>query len=115
MDLINRCVAVVKAKQSFLTWANGLPDGGAKTTLDRVNSDSHVYLLPEYAMDDEREELLREFYEVIFERELMGWCTDPRTHPTPRTFDMFLKWFAVEFHSMVFDLLDDEAIEHEPA
>jgi hypothetical protein len=66
-------------------------------------------------MDDDQVELLQEFYEAIFERELMGWCTDPAAHPDARTFEMFLEWFEVEFHSMVFDLLDDEAIEHEPA
>jgi hypothetical protein len=55
MDLINRCVVVVKVKQPFSTWANGLPDAGSKTTLDRINSDSHVYLFPEYAMGDEQE------------------------------------------------------------
>lgn len=113
MDMINRCVAVVKAKQPFLTWVNGLPGDGSKFTLDVIRRDSHVYLLPEYAMDDERVELLREFYEAIFEQELMGWWTDPRAHPAPRAFEMFLEWFEVEFHSVVFDLLDDEAIEHE--
>ncbi len=66
-------------------------------------------------MDDEQGELLREFYELIFEQELMGWCTDPQTYPSPRTFEMFRKWFDVEFHSMVFDLIDDESIAHEPA
>jgi hypothetical protein len=114
MDMINRCVIVVKAKQPFLNWVHGLPDDGKKLTLDVIRHDSHVYLLPEFEMDDEQIELLREFYEAIFEQELAGWWTNPQAYPAPRTFEMFLEWFEVEFHSMVFDLLDDEAIEHEP-
>jgi hypothetical protein len=113
MDLINRCVVVVKPKHPFLSWANGLPDVRSKFTLDVVRSDTHAYLFPEYEMEDERVELLRENYEAIFEQELMGWCTNPQAHPDRRTFEMFLEWFEVEFHSMVFDVLDDETIEHE--
>jgi hypothetical protein len=70
-------------------------------------------LLPEYADNRDRGEILREFYEVIFEEELLGWWTDGQPHPSDRTFQMFQEWFDVEFHSMVVDLLEEE-IESDP-
>jgi hypothetical protein len=113
MRAINRCVASVKAKQPFLEWAKRLPDPMAGMTLAALNDDSHAYLLPEYEMVDDQVQLLAEFYDEIFVQELTGWHTDERAFPEKRTLAMFQEWFDVEFHSMVLDLIDDEAIEHE--
>jgi len=38
---------------------------------------------------------------------------DDGTWPDKITYEMFLEWFDVEFHSMVFDSLKDD-IEKEP-
>lgn len=39
--------------------------------------------------------------------------TDDDTWPEKITYKMFLEWFDVEFHSMVFDSLEDD-IEKDP-
>ena len=108
MDLINRCVVIVKAKEPFLQWIRTLPDPDKSVTLSQLNDDSNAYLLPEYEMDEDREALLAECYDDIFYHELMGWWTDERAHPTPRSLKMFKEWFSVEFHSSVVDLGDTE-------
>jgi hypothetical protein len=113
MRAINRCVAIVKAKQPFLEWAKRLPDPMAGITLAALNDDSHAYLLPEYEMVDDQVQILAEFYDEIFVQELAGWHTDERAFPKKRTLAMFQEWFEVEFHSMVLDMIDDEGIEHE--
>ena len=113
MRSINRCVAVVRVKQPFLDWAKGLPDPVAGTTLAAMNDDCHSYLLPEYEMMGDRDQLLEEFYDDIFVNELMGWWTDEEAFPKTRTLALFRKWFDVEFHSMALDLIDGEPIEHQ--
>ena len=103
--MINRSAITVRAKQPFLDWLQALPDPvGPETTLARVNSEPHVYLLPEYGMLDEQEDLIEEFFDLIFECQLAGWWTDDTDWPRARTASMFKQWFDVEFHSMIRDL-----------
>ena len=113
MRPINRCVAVVKVKQPFLDWVEGLPDSLPGTTLAEMNDDGHTYLLPEYQMKSDQDEILAAFFDDIFVNELMAWWTDEADFPKKRTLAMFRRWFDVEFHSMVIDTIDSEPIEHE--
>jgi hypothetical protein len=105
--MINRCAISVRVRQPFLDWLRSLPDPvQADMTLQDANEDSRVYLLPEYEFDDEQTELLKEFYDLIFEVELGAWWIDAPNWPQERTFQMFREWFDVEFHSMVEDIVD---------
>ena len=38
---------------------------------------------------------------------LDGWWTDEAAWLQPRDLKMFLNWFRVEFHSLVFDVCDE--------
>ena len=112
--MINRCAITVRARESFLDWLNALPDPvSGDTTLEEVNSELHVYLLPDYGYDDEREGLLAQFHDIIFERELDGWWTDETDWPQERNLEMFTQWFDVEFHSIVEDLVDAPLIDED--
>ena len=51
MYLINRTAAVVKLRPPFVDWVNSCP-GPGKFTLQNINRESHVYMLPEH--DTER-------------------------------------------------------------
>jgi len=112
MKPINRSVAIVKVKQPYLDWANGLPDPVAGLDLASMNEDTHAYLLPELEMLEDQVEVLAVFYREIFENELGSWCTDETTFPKQRTLKMFEQWFEVAFHSLVLDMIDDEPLEH---
>ncbi len=105
--MINRSAITVRAKEPFLKWLRGLPDPvGLETTLESVNREPHVYLLPEYAMLDEQEELLAEFFDLVFECQLDGWWRDETDWPIDRDLAMFKQWFDITFHSMIRDLTD---------
>ncbi len=108
MGMINRSVVVIKAKLPFLEWTQGLPDPLEGLTLERLHDDSHAYLFPEWDTHAEREELLADVYNHLFEHELFGWHRDERAFPKRRTLAMFREWFDVEFHSVVVDLVDGE-------
>lgn len=105
MKEINRSVLIVRSKELFLHWLNSLPDPG-NYTLEDINEDQSALLLPEYEDDRGKENILKKYFKEIFEEQLNGWWTDPDAWPSKRDLKTFKKWFEVEFHSLVFDLVD---------
>ncbi len=94
-----------------MKWINSLPDP-AGVSAEEVNRDNTCYLLPEYSYDTEEEDLLADFYDLIFEEQLNGWWTEKSAWPENRDLTLFKEWFDVEFHSAVLDLVD-APLEHE--
>ena len=78
-----------------------------------MNEDGHTYLLPEYQMKSDQDEILAAFFDDIFVNELMAWWTEEADFPKERTLAIFHEWFDVELHSMVIDTIDSEPLEHE--
>jgi hypothetical protein len=105
MPDIDRSVMVVKPKQPFFDWVQSV-DYEEGLTLDRVRDDSTSFLIPPIWDSSDQHKLLELCYEIVFEVELTGWHTDPALWPQQRDLKMFLKWFEVEFHSLVIDLCD---------
>ncbi|HYJ85659.1 MAG TPA: hypothetical protein VEW46_06375 [Pyrinomonadaceae bacterium] len=103
---IDRCLLIVKPKQPFLDWSQSI-DYQVDLTLADLREDSTAYLIPEYEMISEQAEILEWCYQFVFEAELKSWYTDPELWPKERNLEMFLEWFDVRFHSLVFDLLKE--------
>jgi hypothetical protein len=104
---INRSVLVVKPKQPFLDWVHSLDDESKGITSPTVREDCSAYLVPEIREYSDQSLVLEWCYDLLFEEQLDGWHTDPKDWPQDRNLKMFLEWFDVEFHSLVFDLCDD--------
>ena len=102
---IDRSLMVVKPRQPFLDWVQSV-DYEEGLSLDHIREDSSAYLIPQYWENSEQAAILDRCYEVLFEAELESWYTDPELWPQERDLKMFLEWFEVEFHSVVFDLGD---------
>jgi hypothetical protein len=100
---IDRSLMIVKPNQPFLDWVQSV-DYEEDLTLDFVREDSSAYLIPQLWENSEQAVILEWCYEVLFEAELDSWFTDPELWPQERDLKMFLEWFDVEFHSLVFDL-----------
>ena len=112
--MLNRSAITVRAKQPFLDWLRQLPDPlESNTTLENINDDSTVYLLPELVMVSDKPVLLMQSYDLIFEMELESWWEDENDWPPDRTLEMFNKWFDLEFHSVIEDLVDGPLIDEE--
>ena len=106
---IDRSLLVVKPKKPFFDWVQAVSyDEGL--TLENVREDASAYLIPELASPEEESQILKECYEAIFEEQLSSWYIDAEVWPQQRDLKMFLEWFDVEFHSLVFDL-SNEPIE----
>ena len=101
MYQVKRAAAVIVIKQPCLDWIN-TADGPADLTLEIVNRECSVYLLPEHDMPDQAEEIVEDLYGEIFEMELAGYYTDRSCWPEI-SYQKFLEWFDVKVHSMVFD------------
>ncbi|MFC2079307.1 hypothetical protein ACFLSZ_04935 [Candidatus Bipolaricaulota bacterium] len=103
--MLNRCVVTVRAKEPFLRWMRSLSDVES-VSLDEINLETTAYLLPDYGDDEERQLLLVQFYDLIFEDQLAGWWTEKADWPEKRDLVMFTRWFSVDFHSILIDLVD---------
>lgn len=111
-EMLNRCVITIKAREPFLEWLKGLPDPG-NFTLDEVNSDTTAYLLPAYEDDRKRGRLLNRYFRLIFEEQLSGWWIDERDWPSNRDLRIFKRWFEIEFHAIVLDLVNGPLLDDE--
>ncbi len=107
MFVVNRSVAIIKQKQVFLDWANSVLGEGHQFSNYDLGMEYNVILLPEYDSKEHAEAILKELCSDIFEVELSGWIADKNKWPENRTYEKFLEWFDVEFHSMIFDPVED--------
>lgn len=110
--VLNRSVVIVKPRQPYRDWAAGLAESGL---LPDDEGECTIYLIPDFANDEDAWEILEEVYDEIFNKELWSWHTDPAAWPLNRTFSMFRDWFHVGFHSVVEDLCDYELFDEDVA
>jgi len=110
--MINRCAVTIRAKEQFLGWLLSLPDYD-DLTLDQVNEETTTYLLPVYETEAEKDALLEQYFDLLFEEELAGWWMSKDDWPESRSLQMFKSWFDVRFHSVVVDL-EDALLHDEP-
>lgn len=100
-QVVNRTAAVLSIKEPCLDWINSLPEGQTQTlTIESVNRDNTVYLLPEHDTDQELELITKELYPIMFKSELISICRDGSLWPEIR-YETFLEWFDIKTHSMV--------------
>ena len=103
---IDRSLLIVKPKKPFLDWFRAV-DNDETLTLEDVREDPSAYLIRELESPEEESEILKECFEDIFEAQLSSWYIDRDVWPPQRDLKMFLEWFDIEFHSLVFDLLNE--------
>ena len=114
MDMINRSAMVMRPGQPFLDWFHRVDSTSAHLTLDDLQLEPTIYLLPECDSKEEALKHLREVSEEIFDEQLNGWYRVASAWPTERGLAEFRRWFECSFHSMIIDLCE-EPIEHEEA
>lgn len=100
---INRAVLIARGKEPFLKWIQGLPDP-TEITLDELNRECTVYLIPEYDYEDAIPKIVKSAFQTIFEIELEAWWLDTADWPDTTDYALFKRWFEVEVHSVTRDL-----------
>jgi hypothetical protein len=111
--MLNRSAVVVKPRQPFLDWLHAADPTSRTITLDELEQDPTIYLIPECDTEREVRKALRKLCGEIFVEQLAAWWTEEGTWPQDRSFAVFLRWFEWQHHSMLIDLcnesLSDEA------
>ncbi|WP_043529235.1 hypothetical protein [Litchfieldella xinjiangensis] len=110
MKLLNRSALSVKPTQAFLDWINSLEPtiGDDDLTLDDVDHENTVYLIPEMDTPEALQAFVRERYVEILESELRAWEEDERQWPKTLDWALFQRFVQVEHSYLAVDL-DDEA------
>jgi hypothetical protein len=101
---INRFAVVLKPTEVFFEWARRSPDSDLAMTLEHLQQDLPVYLIPDTDDVSDCEKYLQSNYLRIFRNELWSWCTDESFWPENPTYEDFMRWFEVRVHSVVMDL-----------
>jgi hypothetical protein len=112
VDTINRSALIVKPAQPFLDWLHQVDSTSAHLTLEDLQREPTVYLVPECDSQDQAIEYLEESVRDVFEEHLDGWYRVPAVWPKERDLPTFQRWFEFGFHSMIVDLCDD-VLKHE--
>ena len=112
MYVVNRSALIVKLKKPYLDWINYVSDPH-KYTLETINREHHVFLIPEHDTEDALEEIIEEMYMEIFDHELESFSRDRTLWPKKQNLAMFREWFDVQVHSMVLDACEEEIMEEE--
>ncbi len=115
MDILNRSAVLLRPRRPYLEWtklddAEGLAEG----VFEALREEPCAYLVPDFEDDDERKEILREFWPALFEAMLSAGVTDEDRWPEGRTLEMVGEWFDIQTHSMIVDIYMDEAIDYLP-
>src|SRR5260370_18675826 len=79
MSEINRSLIILRPRQRFLDWVCSLDDESKDLTLESLNEDSTVYLIPEIWEDSDREEFLKTCYDILFVAQIKVWCMNQAT------------------------------------
>ncbi|MEA3251126.1 MAG: hypothetical protein U9Q35_06045 [Pseudomonadota bacterium] len=113
MKLLNRSALSVKPTQAFVDWVNSLEPtvGEDDLTLDDVDRESTVYLIPEMDTPEALAAYVRERHLDILENELRAWEEDTRQWPDRLDWALFERFVVVEHSYLALDLEDDEPIE----
>ncbi len=110
--MINRSIVIIHPKEPFFQWLRSIPDS-CELTLEQYEDDSTAYLIPDYDDDVHKEQVLAQFFSLIFEDILSGWSNVPKDWPKNRTLETFNLWFSCDFHSLVLDLVADPLVREE--
>lgn len=108
--MVNRGLVIATAKEPFREWLLSLPDP-TDVSLEEINEDRTAYLIPEFEDDGQRDRILRKFFVTIFEDQLADWWTKETDWPQKRDLRTFRKWFDLQFHAVVEDLVDDMLVD----
>jgi hypothetical protein len=113
MKTLNRSIAILKPRQPYVDWINATAPDASPTTIEAASDDCSAILIPEFFTHEGALAYIRTIYDELFDMELADWITDEELWPGNRSFEMFLAWFEIELHSMVFDAGDDEIEDDE--
>ena len=105
MHIINRSIAILKAKQTYADWINALPGPASNMTLEKLAQDQTCYLIPSYDTVEQCMEFVLKNAKRILEAEFVGWDTSGEYWPKVLNRKTLREFFDVEISAEVFDMM----------
>ncbi len=113
MLTINRTAIVVLPRHRFLDWLYEADPTSVEMSLEDLQREPTIYLLPESGSEQQARTHLRKRCEEIFKEQLDGWYRLPSSWPKRRDFDAFSQWFQWSIHSDIIDLCHGPLVREE--
>ena len=111
MQLVNRDSLIVTAKQTFVDWLKSIPDlEMPDATLDDVNDPKTILLIPEVMNEIAALRYLSKVKPALARKFFGDWYLDESTWPDLEKMP-FDHWFAVEYQSMIFDMVVGKVLD----
>lgn len=111
---INRHLIILMPKQPVLDWIMRVDPNPPVLTLEQLRQEQDAFLVPDMLDgQDDAEKWVKRRWQMFFEGYLSEWYTVESWWPQKRTYKMFMDWFEVQYHSMVWDLATSEPIAYE--
>ena len=104
---LNRSAVVMRPRPAVLDWLLKVaPDFCASMTLQEVQEDTDVYLIPDESITNAKQayRYIEKHWETLFEVLLEEWVVDPSLWPQKRTLKLFREWFEPSYCGIVWDL-----------
>lgn len=115
--MINRSAIILKYKEKAVRWIHDADPGPEKIeiSVEAVNRDNTLYLISTEVGEEPEllERWLKVNFKALFERELVGWYTDPDLWPKRKTRKLFNEWFDVQLCSVIEDTVGTPIYEDE--
>ena len=110
MRILNRTAVSVVGAQPYVDWtrSQGSRAEAGIVTVGLSRPFGSTFLLPEMEFEEDAQEWIEENASWIFEFQLSAWTEDESAWPAVRDLKTFREWFAVDLHSVVVDMGDDE-------
>ncbi len=108
MYFVDRTAVVLKPTEAFLSWLKSTDADMPDLTLSQIRSNCTVYLVPDTEEPEEVIAFFNERFQNIFETEIAGWEIEKHLWPEDMNLELFWKFFEVEVHDIVLDMVDAE-------
>jgi len=106
-EVKNRTGIIVYFKPPFLGWLNFHPDNPGQLTLEKLNANPPMYLIPYQHTEERLPAVLETIKPYLFNAILYGFFQDETTWPKERANDLFDQWFSISAASMLYDTAED--------
>jgi hypothetical protein len=112
MGEINRSAVILNPKAPFLEWMASISEFSVShLEHSRESQEPCVYLVKEN--EDSCDIVMQREWAFLFERELAGWDTRESSWPQDRNLRMFRKWFDIQVHLLVFNVVDETILDRD--
>ena len=108
MFFVDRSAVVLKPTQVFLDWLKSTDDNMPDLTVAQLRTNCSVFLVPVFDQPEQAVAYFDERYKQIFVAELASWVSDTSMYPKDLSLENFWKFFELDVHDMVLDLVDAE-------